>query len=87
MANPLVSVIIPTFNRASIVCTAIESVLKQTYQNIEVIVVDDGSTDDTPHKLAVYGDKIRILHQDNAGPSVARNHGVEVSHGEMSDVE
>lgn len=83
MANPLVSVIIPTFNRASVVCTAIESALKQTYQNIEVIVVDDGSTDDTPHKLAVYGDKIRILHQDNAGPSVARNHGVEVSHGEI----
>lgn len=83
MANPLVSVIIPTFNRADVVCAAIESVLQQTYQNIELIVVDDGSTDDTLHKLAVYGEKIRVLCQDNAGPSIARNRGVEASHGKI----
>ncbi|MBA7606548.1 hypothetical protein ES703_13698 [subsurface metagenome] len=83
MKNPLVSVIIPTYNRSHVICKAIESVLQQTYQNIELIVVDDGSTDDTPSKLAVYGQRVRVLRQDNSGPSIARNRGVEASHGEI----
>ncbi|MCH8118221.1 MAG: glycosyltransferase family 2 protein [Planctomycetes bacterium] len=83
MKNPLVSVIIPTYNRSHVICKAIESVLQQTYQNIELIVVDDGSTDDTPSRLAVYGQRVRVLRQDNSGPSVARNRGVETSHGEI----
>lgn len=83
MPNPLVSVIIPTYNRSHVICKAIESVLHQTYENIELIVVDDGSTDDTPSRLAVYDDKICVLLQDNTGPSIARNHGVEASHGEI----
>ncbi len=83
MKDPLVSVIIPTYNRSHIINMAIESVLQQTYEKIELIVVDDGSTDDTARKLAVYGEKVRVLRQDNAGPSVARNRGVKVSHGEI----
>lgn len=83
MKNPLVSVIIPTYNRSHVICKAIESVLHQTYKNIELIVVDDGSTDDTPSKLAVYGQRVRVLRQDNSGPSVARNRAVKASHGEI----
>lgn len=79
----LVSAIIPTYNRAYIVGRAIESVLAQTYNNIEIIVVDDGSSDDTREKLKEYGDKVRVVYQVNAGPAAARNHGIEVSHGEF----
>jgi glycosyltransferase involved in cell wall biosynthesis len=81
--GPLVSAIIPTYNRANIVCEAVESVLQQTYANIEVIVVDDGSTDDTQARLRSYGNKIRVLTQHNAGPSAARNRGISVSRGEL----
>src|SRR5687767_13189801 len=80
-STPLVSVIIPTYNRASVVCRAIDSVLGQTYGNIEVIVVDDGSTDETLERLHSYGDRIRVLTQANAGPSVARNRGIAVATG------
>lgn len=83
MSDPLVSVIIPTYNREKEISAAVESVLKQTYQNIELIVVDDGSTDATLKKLSKYDDKIRVVCQDNAGPSAARNHGVSVSNGEI----
>src|SRR5512135_2601221 len=79
--GPLVSVIIPTYNRAHVVCRAIESVLGQTYENREIIVVDDGSTDDTQVRLRAYGDRIRVLTQENGGPSVARNRGIAVSRG------
>jgi glycosyltransferase involved in cell wall biosynthesis len=83
MSNGLVSVIIPTYNRGSIISKCIESVLAQTYQNIEIIVVDDGSTDDTGAKLREYGSRIRIVTQTNAGPAVARNRGIEVSRGQI----
>jgi len=81
--NPLVSVVIPTYNRSSIVGDAIDSALLQTYGNIEVVVVDDGSTDDTLLKVTQYGDRIRVITQDNAGPSAARNRGIAVSRGEL----
>jgi glycosyltransferase involved in cell wall biosynthesis len=81
--EPLVSVIIPTYDRAYVVCRAIESVLGQTYKNREIIVVDDGSTDDTQIRLRAYGDRIRVLTQENGGPSVARNRGIAVSRGEI----
>jgi glycosyltransferase involved in cell wall biosynthesis len=80
---PLASVIIPTYNRAAQVRAAIESVLAQTYSHIEVIVVDDGSTDDTGGVLRQYDGKIRVIRQANAGPAAARNTGVRNSSGDL----
>lgn len=82
-SNPLVSAIIPSYNRARVVCDAIESALSQTYHHMEVIVVDDGSTDDTQAALDRFGDRIRRITQKNAGPSAARNHGVAIARGEF----
>jgi glycosyltransferase involved in cell wall biosynthesis len=81
--NPLVSAIIPTYNRAHIVCEAVESVLAQTYPHIEVVVVDDGSKDDTLARLEQYEDRIRVVSQANAGPAAARNRGIAGSRGEL----
>jgi glycosyltransferase involved in cell wall biosynthesis len=80
---PLVSVVIPTYNRAKVICRTIDNVLEQTYPNIEIIIVDDGSTDDTQERLRVYGDKIRLIRQVNAGPAAARNRGMEAARGEF----
>jgi glycosyltransferase involved in cell wall biosynthesis len=79
----LVSAIVPTYNRGYIVGNAIESILSQTYDKVEVIVVDDGSTDNTQEKLKEYGDRIRVVYQKNSGPSAARNRGIELSRGEI----
>ena len=66
--NPKVSVVIPTYNRAATVCKGIESVLAQTFTDLEVIVVDDGSSDDTGKILGeVFGDRIRYFAQPNRG--------------------
>jgi GT2 family glycosyltransferase len=81
--NPLVSAIIPTYNRAHVICEAVDSALGQTYSQIEVIVVDDGSKDDTLARLKQYGDRIRVVSQGNAGPAVARNRGIALSRGEL----
>lgn len=78
---PLVSVVIPTYNYARYVGEAVESALAQTYPAVEVIVVDDGSTDDTRERLAKYGDRIRYIYQDNAGLSAARNTGILAATG------
>lgn len=79
----LISVIIPTYNRAHLVCDAIESVLAQTYSHYEIIVVDDGSTDGTGELLRKrYGDRIRYEWQENQGESVARNRGIALARGE-----
>lgn len=81
--NPTVSVVIPTYNRAGKVRNAIESALAQTVTDVEVIVVDDGSSDDTGKILEeVFGDRIRYYAQVNQGVSVARNKGVEEARGE-----
>jgi glycosyltransferase involved in cell wall biosynthesis len=80
---PLVSVVVPTYNRAGIVGQAIDSVLAQTYPRLELIVVDDGSRDDTPRLLATYGQRIRQLRQENRGVSAARNLGIQASAGEL----
>jgi glycosyltransferase involved in cell wall biosynthesis len=82
MNPPAVSVIIPTFNRANLVAGAVESALEQTVSGIEVIVVDDGSTDSTAQELARFGNRIRVLHQQNAGVSAARNAGIRAATGE-----
>ena len=80
--EPLVSVIIPTYNRSGLICTAIDSVIAQTYASTEIIVVDDGSTDDTRSVLQRYGDRIRLLSQENSGPAAARNKGIAAARGE-----
>lgn len=80
--DPRISVIIPTYNRAHCVGEAIKSVLDQTYKNFEIIVVDDGSTDNTEEVLATFGDKIRVIRQENRGVSAARNAGIREARGE-----
>lgn len=81
--RPLVSAIVTTFNRRELVREAIDSVLSQTYDRLEVIVVDDGSTDGTPELIRdVYGDRVELLRLDGpSGVSKARNSGVEASEG------
>lgn len=78
---PLVSVIIPTFNRARMLKAAIDSVLAQEYQNIELIVVDDDSTDTTAELLKTYGQDLTVISQKNAGVSAARNAGIAAASG------
>lgn len=81
---PKVSVVIPTYNRGYIVREAIESVLAQTFGDFEVIVVDDGSADDTAEKIAAIRDsRVRYIRQSNAGVSAARNRGVAEARGEI----
>lgn len=77
-----VSVIITTYNRADLVCEAIDSVLNQTFQDFELIVLDDGSTDATQQRLAAYGDRIRYVRQPNAGVNAARNAALSLAQGE-----
>src|SRR3954470_18053198 len=78
----LVSTVIPTYNYGHFVQGAIDSVLSQTHRDIECIVVDDGSTDDTQAVLARYGDKIRTIRNQNSGPSAARNSALRIARGE-----
>ncbi len=80
--SELVSIIIPTYNRAHLVCEAIDSALAQTYPHKEVIVVDDGSTDDTRGIVSRYGNAVRYIYQENRGVSAARNHGFREARGE-----
>ncbi|MBW1739125.1 MAG: glycosyltransferase [Deltaproteobacteria bacterium] len=79
---PQVSVIIPTYNRASCVTEAIDSVLAQTFTDYEIIVVDDGSTDNTREILEPYEDRIRYIYQQNSGVSGARNAGILAANGD-----
>ena len=72
-----VSVVIPAYNYAHFLPEAIDSALNQTHKNVEIIVVDDGSTDTTPEVAARYGDKIRYIRKKNAGLPAARNTGIQ----------
>ena len=81
--NPLVSVVIPTYNRAALVCQAIDNMFQQTYSNFELIVVDDGSTDDTQLRLRQYGNRIHVICQPNAGAPIARNRGAAAARGDI----
>lgn len=80
---PLVTVIIPTFNRVDVLPRSIHSVLKQTFQDIELIVIDDGSTDSTADLIAGASDSIRYSRQEHKGVSAARNTGIVASHGKL----
>jgi glycosyltransferase involved in cell wall biosynthesis len=80
-ARPLISVIIPTYNVARYVSCAVESALAQSYRPLEVIVVDDGSTDGTAEALKPFGRQIRNVYQPNQGPAVARNRGIREATG------
>jgi glycosyltransferase involved in cell wall biosynthesis len=81
--KPLVSVIIPTYNRDWIVKEAIDSVLAQDFSDYELIVVDDGSDDRTPEILAAYKDQIAVIRQANRGVSSARNRGIASAAGRL----
>jgi glycosyltransferase involved in cell wall biosynthesis len=80
---PIVSVIIPTYNRAWCLAEAVDSVLAQEFRGFELIVVDDGSIDETPKLLQGYGDSIRVLRQENRGVSAGRNAGIAAARGEL----
>lgn len=74
-----VTVVIPTYNRATLVKRAISSVLAQSYRGFELIVVDDGSEDDTARQVQSFGDSVTYMRQENRGPSAARNLGVKMA--------
>ena len=84
--NPLVTIITPTYNRAAFLPQAIDGVLAQTYGNLELIIVDDGSTDNSPEILSEYqnkDDRIRVYRQENQGQSIARNKAIREARGEF----
>ena len=80
---PLISVIIPTYNTAHYLPDAIESILAQNYPNFEIIIIDDGSTDNTVEVLSMYEQKIIYYYQQNRGPASARNQGLQLSKGKF----
>ena len=76
---PTASIVIPAYNVAATIRATVESALAQSFDNFEVIVVDDGSQDETPEVLASFGDRIRVLRGAGRGPSAARNLGAGVA--------
>ena len=78
----MISVIIPAYNNGKFICRSIDSVLAQTCPADEIIIVDDGSTDNTAEVVQSYGSKVKFIQQDNAGASAARNTGIEAAQGE-----
>ena len=81
---PLVSIIIPVYNGANYLGQAIDSALNQTYKNIEIIVVDDGSNDNGSTKAIAnaYGERIHYYYKENGGTGAAINYGISLMHGE-----
>ncbi|MDA3787608.1 MAG: glycosyltransferase family A protein, partial [Desulfobacula sp.] len=82
MKHTRISAVIPAYNSANFLSFAINSILKQTQPVDEIIVVDDGSTDETAQVLKHFGNKIICIYQHNAGPSAARNKGIEYAKGD-----
>ncbi len=83
MPKPLVSAIIPAYNAAATIATAIDSVRAQTYENMEIVVCNDGSSDDTARVVQESYPEVVYLEQENSGPSVARNRAAEAASGEF----
>jgi glycosyltransferase involved in cell wall biosynthesis len=83
MSNELITAVIPTYNYGRFVTQAVESALAQTYGPVEVIVVDDGSSDDTREQLGPYADRIRYIYQDNQSVAAARNTGIQAARGDL----
>jgi len=82
-ARPRVSVIVPVFDMGRLLPEAIASIEAQGVADVEIVVVDDGSTDDTPEVIASLGDRVVSVHQPNRGPAAARNAGLEVATGDV----
>ena len=84
--NELVSIIVPAYNAEAYLNRCIDSILSQTYRNIEIILVDDGSTDNTPVLCDEYSEQhkdiIKVIHKENGGVSSARNIGIETASGD-----
>jgi len=80
---PRVSVVIPAYNAEAFIAEAIESVLEQTFRDFELIVVNDGSTDSTGEIIERYSERVRCIHQQNRGPSEARNRGIRETDSEF----
>ncbi|MBL1211027.1 glycosyltransferase family A protein [Geminocystis sp. GBBB08] len=80
--NPLISVIIPAFNAEKYLKEALESVIKQNYHPLEIILIDDGSTDNTA-KIAKSFQNIKYIYQENSGHAIARNNGIKIAKGEF----
>jgi glycosyltransferase involved in cell wall biosynthesis len=83
MSAPLVSVVVVNYNYGRFLPQAIDSVLAQSYPEIELLVVDDGSTDDSLDVVRAYGPRVRLIRQANGGVSAARNHGIRQSRGAL----
>jgi glycosyltransferase involved in cell wall biosynthesis len=83
LSGPLVSVVLPVYNRAGWVARAVESVLGQTHANLELLAVDDGSTDGTRRVLEGFGPRVRVLEQAHSGAEAARNLGLKHARGEF----
>jgi len=80
---PRVSIVIPTYNRERLIGATLDSVMAQTFQDFEVVVVDDGSTDGTAELVRAYGARVRYLYQPNQGQGAARNTGLRAARGEL----
>jgi glycosyltransferase involved in cell wall biosynthesis len=83
--NPLVSIIIPTYNAADYILVTLKSIFEQTYRNWEIIIIDDGSTDQTSEKIATFlsSNNIFYFFQENQGVAAARNYGISKAKGEL----
>ncbi|MDR1461561.1 MAG: glycosyltransferase [Azoarcus sp.] len=83
--NPLLSIVIPAYNYANVLRRAVTSVLEQASEEVELLVIDDGSSDDAPAVFAVlsklYGERFQGIRKDNSGPASTRNHGTRLTHG------
>lgn len=83
LAPPLVSVVVPAYNCSEFIDETLESLFAQDYPNVEIVVVNDGSTDGTLARLSTYAERIRIVDQPNAGAPVARNRGMQAARGDF----